>query len=1562
MATLSDKIAKNSFSFFRIRNLSYLFFVIGICLFAKPASSQVITNYSYAASTGTYTALSGAISPSLTGGNADEGYINNLPIGFDFFYMGEYYTTVSASTNGWISLGTAIPDAEYTNNLNTAGTRPVIAPLWDDLDNATISYLTTGTSPNRVFTIQYANVVWNVGFLAPVSLNIQVKLTETTGRIAFVYEKTGFLGGGTNNPSASAGITGLTAGTYLSLNKITDNTATVSSSVETNTISNRPSGSAQTYTFTPPSGPSAPSGLTFSSVTSNSMTLNWTDNSSTETKFAIYRSTDNLTFTFYGFAAANATSFSTTTVSLLNASTTYYWRVYAISEGSIGSAVSNSQATLCGGPNTAQVSTSGLIGRYKLDGNASDDANINPGLFQNSPTPTTDRFGNANRAYSFNGVNQFMATTNTYTNPPDYSIAVWFKTSTTVGGRLVGFGDSRVGTSANHDRMIWMDDDGRINFCVNPGGVGTVISSPLNYNDNAWHQVIATSATGTGIKLYIDGVQVASNAASGGQSYTGYWKLAWESGGWNPASTSLFINASLDDFLIYNRAITSTEVTSSFSSPDGAGSNSPVCNGGTLNLTAPTIASATYSWTGPNGFTSSAQNPSVTAMNTAKEGTYTLVTTITGCATTTTSYVAAKINYSGGPVISQIPTAGLTSYFKLNGNAKDEQGTNAGAFQGSPFPTLAPDRFSIPNRAITLNGTTQFLSTSQNIASPGPTTYSLSLWFKTTTTSGGRLIGYGDSKTGTSGSRDRHIYMNNAGQILVGTGGLQYTSPVAYNDGFWHQIILSASTTAGIGTNIYIDGVNVYSLTTGAGLATGAAYAGYWKIGYDNLALWSSAPTSNYFNGTLDDILIYNATALTAAQALVLYKSPDGASNNSPVCVGSTFTLSAPTVASTTYSWSGPSGYTASAQNPTPTFISAYAGGVFTLSATSAGCTTNAYTIGIPNTTTPGTWVGYANTSWQNNDNWCGGVQPTASTNVIIPSVANLPTNSGTALANNITINTPATLTNTGAGTITVSANWMNTGTFIDNGTYLSGGYVSFAGGTAQTISGAGTNTFSNLIVNNANGLTLTSPATATVNGVLTLTTGVFTTNNNLTQNLYTGAIAGTGTGSTTGNIQFNKTIWGDRYHYISVPISSMTAADWNDDVIIKFASNSNLYSYNEALLDTNKKVGWAAIGSTAVALSPLKGYALYFPRFIYNTMLDVKGAYNHAATFSSGTLTNTPSTTPSFKPASDGWQLMGNPYPSNLDWDAPSGWTKTGLDNAIYTWDARTNRFVSYVAGVGTNGGSRYIGSMQGFFIKVTTSGGTGSLALNNNVRTTTSLRDVWRTASNEKIFRLKIANGTNEDETVVRFTDEASESFDSNLDAYKMLNDGEVPSLFSLSANADYSINSLPTTLVNKIIPLQLNVMADGDHVWNAELSGFEGGDSFFLEDRLTDTSYDLVENPVLNLTLTKGEQKGRFFIHYSKRESVVTENVDSKNTSGGIEISSNQQNVFLLFTDRNSGTADVVIFDAVGKKIYALEQTNINSGRLELNLPGINTGIYIVKVQTSASTKTQQVYIQK
>ena len=188
-------------------------------LFICIGNAQTITNYSLTSSAGTFTALSGANSLSGTG-TTDEGYWNDIPIGFDFWYMGNRYTTVSASTNGWLTLGAAITNATSTNNLSTGGSpRPVIAPLWDNLNiqaGSNATYLTSGTAGSRIFNLQYLNVKWSSAASGN-TISFQVKIFETTGKIEFVYRReTGSVSSGSASVGISASSTG--SGNFLSLN------------------------------------------------------------------------------------------------------------------------------------------------------------------------------------------------------------------------------------------------------------------------------------------------------------------------------------------------------------------------------------------------------------------------------------------------------------------------------------------------------------------------------------------------------------------------------------------------------------------------------------------------------------------------------------------------------------------------------------------------------------------------------------------------------------------------------------------------------------------------------------------------------------------------------------------------------------------------------------------------------------------------------------------------------------------------------------------------------------------------------------------------------------------------------------------------------------------------------------------------------------------------------------------------------------------------------------------------------------------------------------------------
>jgi hypothetical protein len=128
--------------------------------------------------------------------------------------------------------------------------RPLIAPLWDDLrleDTLSIKYLTTGTAPNRKFTVEWGNVLWDYNSLET-SVAFQMILFEGSNKIQFVYQP---LHGIVSNASASIGIATCSkcTGSFLSVNDLSLN-ASISGTKEFKEINTKPV-SGLSFEFTP---------------------------------------------------------------------------------------------------------------------------------------------------------------------------------------------------------------------------------------------------------------------------------------------------------------------------------------------------------------------------------------------------------------------------------------------------------------------------------------------------------------------------------------------------------------------------------------------------------------------------------------------------------------------------------------------------------------------------------------------------------------------------------------------------------------------------------------------------------------------------------------------------------------------------------------------------------------------------------------------------------------------------------------------------------------------------------------------------------------------------------------------------------------------------------------------------------------------------------------------------------------------------------------------------------------------------------------------------------------
>ncbi len=164
-----------------------------------------------------------------------------------------------------------------------------------------------------------------------------------------------------------------------------------------------------------------------------------------------------------------------------------------------------------------------------------------------------------------------------------------------------------------------------------------------------------------------------------------------------------------------------------------------------------------------------------------------------------------------------------------------------------------------------------------------PNEVTVQIWVKTTTTEGGRLLGFSDVPYLNGGHRDRVLYLDDAGHVIFGvraanSNGAVRTvvSPTAVNDGNWH---LLTATLGPAGMALYVDDTLVDSR---ADTVAGEPYLGYWRLGGESLDGWPVVPTSVNMVGTVDEAAIY-PTALSQAQVADLWQaSGHGMVGNQP--------------------------------------------------------------------------------------------------------------------------------------------------------------------------------------------------------------------------------------------------------------------------------------------------------------------------------------------------------------------------------------------------------------------------------------------------------------------------------------------------------------------------------------------------------------------------------------------------------------------------------------------------------------------------------------------------------
>lgn len=569
---------------------------------------------------------------------------------------------------------------------------------------------------------------------------------------------------------------------------------------------------------------------------------------------------------------------------------------------------------------------------------------------------------------------------------------------------------------------------------------------------------------------------------------------------------------------------------------------------------------------------------------------------------------------------------------------------------------------------------------------------------------------------------------------------------------------------------------------------------------------------------------------------------------------------------------------------------------------------------------------------------------------------------SGVASFSGFSINSPGTdivltaaatgLTSGTSSTVTISAasssSWSGTGNWTDpanwsNGVPGSGTDVTVASGELTVNDDVPCN---NLTVNPEAKLTIGAGYTLTVNGNLILQSA---------SGQQTGSLLQNGSLSISGSVEVQQYIEGGQWHQMASPLSGLTANE-----MTPHASGTYVRAWNET------DGIWNNFTAATDAFESVKGYSIWYAN---NQTISFTGSNLHNGTL--GIPLARVSTGNKY-----GWNLVGNPYPSSIDWgtdNAPvTGWTKTNATSTIYFWDGAQYATYSGSAnsgnGAGTNGASRIIPPLQGFFVQCkdgTQTDVSGQLTMTNDVRLHGS-QDFFKNQDQPPMYhalKIKASGNGFSDETFVFFEDQATNGRDEKKDSPKLFTSKkQVPQVYTIisdqstpSGENEMVFNTMGTQDDNYTIPLGFKVGQSGNYTFTAEfVDSFEEGIGLELEDTQTKQFINLRTQDTYSFAADSADLRNRFYLHIS---ALLTD-VEDIQPQTEIDVYSNGRSVYVRTNNAAAlAEAQIFVYDLLGKQVLAKKLTDTELNKVQINS---TPGTYIVKVVSPQQTQTKKVFI--
>jgi len=416
------------------------------------------------------------------------------------------------------------------------------------------------------------------------------------------------------------------------------------------------------------------------------------------------------------------------------------------------------------------------------------------------------------------------------------------------------------------------------------------------------------------------------------------------------------------------------------------------------------------------------------------------------------------------------------------------------------------------------------------------------------------------------------------------------------------------------------------------------------------------------------------------------------------------------------------------------------------------------------------------------------------------------------------------------------------------------------------------------------------------------------------------------------------------KWHYIASPVSSLPVSVFS-------AVTPDVAQFVESRPTMSLMQGWVAYDGYVYSTGLTNG-----PTFsTLTTGTNGKGYnyfdyYDHLFTFT-GSLNTSDVVAPlgfSGNPSLHGFNLLGNPFMSGLDWDYivnDPGYPANTSKGVYFT---RDNVQCTYINGVGIPGDvTGIIPPMQGFFTKTYSTG--NSITLSASARTHDNIHPYYKGSGNTiSLVRLALQGNEQTDETVVRFDDYAKSSLDNDFDMVKMIMSGTRTQIYTSLDAVDYAINGLPFPETKTEIPVVVILSESGSYTINALQIQNLPEYNVRLKDLTAGVTVDLRETPEYIFSDEAGKIAGRFILEISNIstgiESPAAGNEDFRiYTTGGI------LNIIPLSQTWDGKIGSVRIIDLNGRIIHSVNSVYFHSGTpLQIKAPE-QSGLYFVDIRT-------------